>query len=273
MTEKGACGLVNDLASPLFVRMIDRLLPFAQFFIKFQPQAAQVFDNPACFADALHMYIQLLRRDVEPDAIRRLLQETLQTRQREDGFDMGVIESKHQFRGKRPHPVVHDNRIMAVELQTVIDVVERMVEVNHRLRRKLRGQTHVAALAESVLSLFQQFVTLRTERVEMKFGIRIRLGEVDRVFRTLEMIAVAAIQQFALGMGEEEERRRVRFNVTQRHDVKIDVGNLPAAVRHFVTQDAFGLNPIVFRSFPNYDKQVISHRVAVRRATDQFTEQ
>ena len=49
--------------------MIDRLLPFAQFFIKFQPQAAQVFDNPGRFTDALHVYIQLLRRDVEPDAI------------------------------------------------------------------------------------------------------------------------------------------------------------------------------------------------------------
>ena len=62
------------------------------------------------------MYIQLLRRDVEPDAIGRLLQETLQTRQREDGFDMGVIESKHQLRGKRPHPVVHDNPIGARRL-------------------------------------------------------------------------------------------------------------------------------------------------------------
>lgn len=162
------------------------------------------------------MYIQLLRRDVEPDAIGRLLQETLQTRQREDVFDMGVVERKHQLRGKRPHPVVHNDRIVTVELQTVIDLVERMVEVNHCLRRELRGQTHIAALAESVLSLFQQFVTLRTERVEMKFGIRIRLGEVDRIFRTLETVAVAAIQQLALSMGEEEERCRGRFNVMAR---------------------------------------------------------
>ena len=107
----------------------------------------------------------------------------------------------------------------------------------------------------------------------MKFGIRIRLGEVDRVFRTLEMVAVAAIQQLALGMGEEEERRRVRFNVAQRHDIEINVGNLPAAVGHFITQDAFGLNPIVFRGFTNDHQQVISHCVAVRRAADQFTEQ
>ena len=155
MTEKGACGLVNDLASSLFVRMIDRLLPFAQFFIKFQPQAAQVFDNPGRFMHALHVYIQLLRCNVEPDAIRRLLQETLQTRQREDVFDMGVVESKHQLRGKRPHPVVHDDRIVAVELQTVIDVVKRVIEIDHCLRRELRGQTHIAALAESVLRLFQ----------------------------------------------------------------------------------------------------------------------
>lgn len=113
-----------------------------------------------------------------------------------------------------------------------------MIEIDHCLRRKLGGQTHVSALAESVLSLFQQFVTLRTE-----------------------------------SMGEEEERRRVRFNVTQRHYVKIDVGNLPAAVGHFVTQDAFGLNPIVFRGFTNDHQQVISHCVAMRRAADQFTEQ
>lgn len=219
------------------------------------------------------MYIQLLRRDVEPDAIGRLLQETLQTRQREDVFDMGVVESKHQLRGECPHPVVHDDRIVAVELQTMIDVVKRMVKIDHRLRRELGGQTHIAALTESVLRLFQQLVTQRTERVEMEFGVRIRLGEVDWVFRTLEMIAVAAIQQFALGMGEEEERRRIRFNVTQRHDVKIDVGNPPAAVGHFVTQDAFGLNPIVFRGFTNDHQQVICHCVAMARAADQLTEQ
>ena len=186
---------------------------------------------------------------------------------------MGVVESKHQLRGKRPHPVVHDDRIVAVKLLPVIDVVKRMVEIDHRLRRELRGQTHVAALAESVLRLFQQFVALRTERVEMKFSVRIRLGEVDRMFRPLEMVAVAAIQQFALGMGEEEERRRVRFDIAQRHDIEINVGNLPAAVGHFVTQDALGLNPIVFRGFPNHDKQVVSHRVAVRRTADQFPEQ
>ena len=107
----------------------------------------------------------------------------------------------------------------------------------------------------------------------MKFSVRIRLGEVDRVFRTLKMVAVAAIEQLALGMGEEEERRRVRFDIAQRHDVKIDVSNLPAAVGHFVTQDAFGLNPIVLRGFTNDHQQVISHCIAMARAADQFTEQ
>lgn len=67
-------------------------------------------------------------------------------------------------------------------------------------------------------------------------------------------------------MGEEEERRRVRFDIAQRHGVKIDVGNLPAAVGHFLTQDAFGLNPIVFRGFTNDHQQVISHCVAMARA-------
>lgn len=207
MTEKGACEIVDNLASPLFVRMINRLLPFAQFFIKFQPQTAQVFDNPACFTHALHMYIQLLRCDVEPDAVWRLLQETLQTRQCEDVFDMVVVESKHQLRGKRPHPIVHDNRIMAVELQTMINVVKRVIEIDHCLRRELRGQTHITALAESVLRLFKQFIALRAERVEMEFSVGIRLGEVDRVLRTLKMVTVATIQQLAFGMGKEEERR------------------------------------------------------------------
>lgn len=182
------------------------------------------------------------------------------------------MDCKHQLRGKRPHPVVHDDRIVAVELLPVIDVVKRMVEIDHRLRRELRGQTHIAVLAEGILRLFKQFVTLRAECIEMEFRVGIRLGEVDRMLRTLEMIAVAAIEQFALGMGEEEERCRVRFNVTQRHDIKIDVGNLPAAVGHFVTQDAFGLNPIVFRGFTNDHQQVICHCVAMRRAADQFTE-
>ena len=120
---------------------------------------------------------------------------------------MGVVESKHQFRGKRPHPVVHDDRIMAVELQTVIDVVKRVIEIDHCLRRELRGQTHITALAESVLRLFKQFIALRAERVEMEFSVGIRLGEVDRVLRTLKMVTVATIQQLAFGMGKEEERR------------------------------------------------------------------
>ena len=106
----------------------------------------------------------------------------------------------------------------------------------------------------------------------MEFSVGICLGEVDWVFRTLETVAVAAIQQLALGMGEEEERRRVRFNVTQRHDVKIDVGNLPASVGHFVTQDAFCLNPIVFGRFPHDHQQVIGHGVAMGCTADQFPE-
>ena len=141
------------------------------------------------------------------NAIGSLHQKTLQTRQREDVFDMGVVESKHQLRGKRPHPVVHDDRIMAVELQTVIDVVKRVIEIDHCLRRELRGQTHITALAESVLRLFKQFIALRAERVEMEFSVGIRLGEVDRVLRTLKMVTVATIQQLAFGMGKEEERR------------------------------------------------------------------
>lgn len=88
-------------------------------------------------------------------SIRRLLQETLQTRQREEVFDMSVVESKHQFRGKRPHPVVHDDRIMVLHFQIVINVVKCVIKINPRLCRKLRGQTHITALAESVQHLFE----------------------------------------------------------------------------------------------------------------------
>ena len=41
----------------------------------------------------------------------------------------------------------------------------------------------------------------------MEFSVGIRLGEVDRVLRTLKMVTVATIQQLAFGMGKEEERR------------------------------------------------------------------
>ena len=68
---------------------------------------------------------------------------------------MVVVEHEHQFGRKRPHPVVHHHRIVDVELHPVIDVIERMVEIDYGLRRELRRQTHVAALDKRILRLFQ----------------------------------------------------------------------------------------------------------------------
>ena len=51
---------------------------------------------------------------------------------------------------------MHDDRIVSVELQTVIDVVKRVIEIDHCLRRELRGQTHITALAEDVLRLSRE---------------------------------------------------------------------------------------------------------------------
>ena len=53
-------------------------------------------------------------------------------------------------------------------------------------------------------------------------------------------------------MGEVEERRPMRFDIVQRQDIGIDVGDLPVAVRHPVPQDAFCPNPVEFPGFLNH---------------------
>ena len=58
-----------------------------------------------------------------------------------------------------------------------------------------------------------QLITHHPERVVMQFGIGIRFGKVDRVFRAAEMVVIAAIEQFSLGMCEIEKGRLVGFNV------------------------------------------------------------
>ena len=185
---------------------------------------------------------------------------------------MVVVEHEHQFGRKRPHPVVHHHRIVDVELPPVIDPVERVVEIDRGLRRELRHQTHVAALGQGVLRLLEQVAAERTERVEMEPRVRIRLCKVDRMLRAAETAVVAAIEQFALAVGEIEERSPARFDAVQRHDIEIDVGDLSQAGRHFAAQNAFGLNSVVFRRIAHHDEQVVGRGIAVRRAADQFPE-
>ena len=62
---------------PPLVRMIDRLLPFAQLFIKLQPQAGVVFDNIAHLLHTLQVHFQLLRREIETKVITRFDQKFL----------------------------------------------------------------------------------------------------------------------------------------------------------------------------------------------------
>lgn len=66
---------------------------------------------------------------------------------------MVVVKDEHQFRRKGPHSVVHHYGVMQIERHAVIDIIERVVEVNRSLRRELRRQPHVVPLHESVLRL------------------------------------------------------------------------------------------------------------------------
>ena len=166
----------------------------AQFFIEFQPQAAVVFDYFGSLLNTPHVHFQFLRSHVEFCAIRRFHQNLFQPWQRENVFDMVVVEYQHQLCRKRPHPVVHHDRIMDVEFHTVIDIVERVVEIDDRLRRELCRQTHVAAPGKRILRLFEQVVAERAERVEMEFGVGMGFGKVDRVLRAAKPIVVAAMQ-------------------------------------------------------------------------------
>ena len=89
---------------------------------------------------------------------------------------------------------MHHRRIVAIELLTMIDVVERVVETDCRLCREKSYQTYIAAFAQCFLRLFDQLVAQDAERVVMQFGIGIRFGKVDWVFRTAEMVVIAAIE-------------------------------------------------------------------------------
>ena len=74
-------------------------------------------------------------------------------------------------------------------------------------------------------------------------------------------------------MSEVEERRAVRFDVIQRQNIKVDIGDFSVSIGRLVTQDAFGLKPVESRRFTHYHEQIIRRRVAVRRAACQFAEQ
>ena len=89
---------------------------------------------------------------------------------------------------------MHHHRIVDVELHTVVDIVECVVEIDHGLCRELRRQPHVAPLDKGILRLFQKVITEHAECVEMKFGVGIGFGEIGRMFRTTEMVVVVAVE-------------------------------------------------------------------------------
>ena len=78
-TGQAASGLPGFPRSrkPPLVRMIERLLPFAQLFIKLQPQPGVVFDNIAHLLHTLQVHFQLLRRNVETKVVTRFDQKFL----------------------------------------------------------------------------------------------------------------------------------------------------------------------------------------------------
>ena len=102
----------------------------------------------------------------------------------------------------------------------------------------------------------------------MEPGVGICSCEVDRTFRTSETVVSVAIEQLTLCMGEVEEWRAIRFDVIQRQNIKVDVGDFTVSIRHFVTQYAFGLKPVESRRFAHHHEQIIRRRIAVRRAAD-----
>lgn len=130
------------------------LLFFAEFLIQFEPHSCAVLDDLRCPLYALHVQLRLMRRHIKLRSVGRFHQHLLQPRNREDVFDMVVVEHEHQLRRKRPHAVVHHHRVVQVEQHAVVDVVERMVEVDRGLCRELRCQPHVVPLRKRILRLF-----------------------------------------------------------------------------------------------------------------------
>lgn len=219
------------------------------------------------------MQFHLLRRHIEFGIVCRLHQHLFQPRNREYIFDVVVVEDEHQFRRECPHAVVHHHEVIQVERHAVVDIVERVIEVNRSLRRELRRQPHIVSLRKRVLRLLQQVVAERTKSIVMELGVGICSCEVDGAFRPLETVVSVAIEQLPLCMGEVEERRAVRFDVIQRQYVKVDVGDLAVSIRHFVTQHAFSLKPVESRHFAHHHEQIIRRGVAVGRAAGEFAEE
>lgn len=106
----------------------------------------------------------------------------------------------------------------------------------------------------------------------MEFGIAVGRREVAQLLR-VEIMAILAVDQFALIMREVKERRVVPLHIIQRQDIDVDVGDFPVSERHLVTQIAFGLNPIVRGRFAHDHQQVVGHRVAEARTADELPEQ
>ena len=102
----------------------------------------------------------------------------------------------------------------------------------------------------------------------MKLGVGVCPSEVDRTFRSSETIVVVAIEQFSLGMHEVDKWCAVRFGVIQRQNIKIDIGDPTVSIGHFVTQDAFGLQPVESWRFTHHHEQVVGRGVAVGCAAD-----
>lgn len=86
-------------------------------------------------------------------------------------------------------------------------------------------------------------------------------------------MAILAVDQLALVMGEVKERGVVPLHIIQRQDIDVDIGDFPVAERHLVAQVAFGLNPIIGGCFAHNHQQVVSHRVAEARTADKLPEQ
>ena len=197
------------------------LRPFAQLFIKAPSQFAafRLFRPPRTRS----MCISISSRShTEFGAVGRFHQYLPSSRGSVKMFSIWLSSNfEHQFGRKRPHPVVHHHRIVDVELLPVIDPVERVVEINRGLRRELRRpDARCDPRPGAFCACSSRSPPERAGTCRMEPRVRIRLCKVDRTLRAAETAVVAAIEQFALAVGEIEERRPVRFDAVQRQDVR-----------------------------------------------------
>lgn len=168
---------------------------------------------------------------------------------------------------------MQDDGIVAAARLAVVDVIQHLAVENRRFRRHVcRPADFARTFGRPHLREVHQQVGHRLEGVEVGLGVATGLREIAGTFRPPEVKSILAVKQHALMMGEVEHGRMVRFDVAQRADVKIRVGDFAPSGRQLVSQIAFGFQPVIGSLIPHDDQQVVAFGLAVRGAADQRAE-